>query len=384
MTRAIHSQQTPAKQSYHTPTTNSSSTTSTTSTTSTKSTAPTPSSSASSFEYASQSSLKHTSNHHESHKVGHQGAASSYRNNKDGGVLDAADDLAKKSGFNPKVSGAVSGRVSASDNQFEANAIGEWGQANVKGRAHFMEASGQAKGEAGIKGANLYAHGEVSGEVNLARIEGEAKVKINGVGELDVKGNVKVGANGRVYGSVQIGKDGVYAEVGGKAFAGVEASVSGTWKSENGATVSAAAALQVGIGIEGKAHVGFKDGKLDLKLDFGIALGVGFRISINISIDFKQLGKSIMDFFSKLFGGGGNKTLDLNEMLKKAADTNPDIFKELMKVMDGAVQNAGQFGKDTPQTNTAASLPDKKQVSQEKTPTTSSIQSQTLNPTEAA
>ncbi|MCB9641793.1 MAG: hypothetical protein H6728_01840 [Myxococcales bacterium] len=297
------------------------------------------------FEHSSQNWSQFKKSHQESHQLGPSGASSGYRN-KGGDLLDQASGMAQKAGFNPKIQGQASGRVAASDNQFQGSVGGDWGHANFQGEAHFLEAQGQVKGEAGIRGANVYAHGEASFSANLARIEGKGQVKINGVGELNVQGNVTIGANGRAYGSVQIGKDGVYAEVGGKAFVGVEASVSGTWKSDNGATVSASAAFKAGIGIEGSAKVGFKDGKLNLKIDFGIALGVGFRISLDISIDFNKLGKSITDFFSKLFGGGGDKNVDLSKMLKKMSESNPDMFKELMKVMDGATKQLSNFNTD--------------------------------------
>ena len=284
----------------------------------------------SSHDYSYQNWTKYSGHYSGSHDFNkaHKGAMNGYKKNSSD-LLKKSSHLAKKLGLNAKVSGSTSAHETAYEKDFDLATKGDWGSANASGKISVFEADVHAHGEAGIEDGKLYASGVIGAKVNIVHAQGNAKVKIDGVGELDVNADLTVGANGKIYGGIQIGKDGMHAQLGGKAFAGVEASVSGTWTSDAGASISAAAGLKAGVGIEGKLQVGLKDGKLDFKLNFGLALGVGFKLSINFSIDFNKLGQSIANFFGKLFAGNNQQSIDLD-----VSEDFSQFFNFMMEAME--------------------------------------------------
>lgn len=291
------------------------------------------------------------------------GASSGYKN-----LGKGASDLMKKAGIAPKVSGQVSGRAAVGDARWSGQTSGDWGSASTDVSVSVLEVAASASGEAGVNGLNAYAQGGVSASANLFHAKAKGHVKVNGVGELNYDASVRVGADGSIQGRVDIGVDGVRVQGRLQAFAGVSAQASGQLKTDFGLGASGSIGVKAGIGIEGNIDIGFKDGKLNFKLDFGVALGIGFSFSIEINIDFKQVGKAIGDFFSKLFGGKpGNKTIDLAPLMQMMQQTDPNMFNDFVKTLDQAAdimkkQAASGASASKDQTNTqpkpsAPSLP---------------------------
>ena len=109
------------------------------------------------------------------------------------------------------------------------------------------------------------------------------------------------GARAKADGSLTIDpKRGIYAaEVGGEAFAGVKAGVSGEVNLGKYGGVGGRAEAWAGVGAQFRAKVGYKDGKFQARVDIGAALGIGFKLGFNINIDVKGLVDKAKDPIAK-------------------------------------------------------------------------------------
>jgi hypothetical protein len=250
-----------------------------------------------------------------------------------------ASQLANKLGINKMARGSASGRVAAASWSGEGQVSGEWGNASGSCSVALLEVHASASGEAGIEGGSLVARGHAAAGVNVLRVNARGQVNLgNGALKANGQADLYVGANGEVYGTAKLGPDGFKLQAGGKAFAGVEAKVSG--RIETGVGIGAAGAIGVkaGIGIEGKLDVSLEKGKLHFKFDFGVALGIGIKIELEFTIDFNKLGKAIGDFFSNLFGGkDGSKQIDLGPMLQMLQQSNQQAFQDFMQTLQQVV-----------------------------------------------
>lgn len=264
-----------------------------------------------------------------------------------GAIGNAASSINKEWG----TSGSVRGTALKKD--FNIAAQGKWGHADIRNQVSFLDAAASGYAAAGVRDGNFYAKAGGEASVDLMRVQTDANVKINGVGELDFQGDARIGAHAQGYAGVQMGKDGVHAEIGGSAFAGAEARASGTWKSESGAQANFSAAAVAGIGAEAGAKVGFKDGKLDFNLKLGLALGVGARFNVGFSLDFNKIGQNIKRIFTdpvglikEKFTGFVDKIKDVGKgVVNVAKKVGEGVKKVASKVVDG-VKKVGSKIKD--------------------------------------
>lgn len=82
-----------------------------------------------------------------------------------------------------------------------------------------------------------------------------------------------------------------YLQLGGQAFAGAAASISGSMNLGKLLGVRASADAYAGVGAKGLINIGFEKGKLDVDAGLGAALAVGAGYDVGISVNFLEIGK---------------------------------------------------------------------------------------------
>lgn len=241
-------------------------------------------------------------------------------------------------------SGAVRGTALQKDFNFQTQ--GDWGHVDIRNQVSLLDAAASGYATAGLQDGNFFARAGGEASVDLARVDTQGNVKINGVGELDFNGTARVGAHAQGFAGVQMGKDGVHAEIGGSAFAGAEAKVQGTWKSESGAQAHFGASAVAGIGAEAGAKVGFKDGKLDFNLKLGLALGVGARFNVGFSLDFNKIGQNIKKLFTDPVGFAKDRFLGFANKIKNIGGAAISVGKKVVKGVADLGKKAVGFAKN--------------------------------------
>lgn len=224
-----------------------------------------------------------------------------------------------------------SARATAFKKDFNFATEGDWGHVDVRNQVSFLDAAASGYATAGIKDGNFF--GRVGGQagVDLMRVKTQANVNIDGVGQLDFKGDARIGAHAQGSAGVQVGKDGVHAEIGASAFAGAQAKAQGSWKSESGAQINFGASAVAGVGAEAGAKVGFKNGKLDFNLRLGLALGVGARFNVGFSLDFKKIGQNIKKAFTDPIGFVKDRFVGLFKKVKNIGGAVVSVAKKIGK-----------------------------------------------------
>lgn len=158
---------------------------------------------------------------------------------------------------------------------------------------------GAAKGEAGVEWNREQAHLHAQGR---AMHGAEANVDAGWKGALDVEGtNYKPGAevqgNANAFagaeleggGDVNVSSDGARGRLGGEAFAGAKAEVTGkggvSINENEFARGEGGVNARAGVGVEAKVDVGYQDGRIDYGMNYGAALGVGAGYRYKGSVD---------------------------------------------------------------------------------------------------
>ena len=167
------------------------------------------------------------------------------------------------------------------------------------GTTHQEALSAHASGGGSLTVGKDGLKAELAGkaEANLYKIEHEYKK-----GPLTAKGEVAVGASAEGSAALEInplnGKVKVGAE--GEAFIGARAKGEAELDLKV-AQLGAEGKVGVGLGIEGKADVEFDHGKFEAELGVGGYLGVGGSFSVHLSLDaggIWDVGESVVGWFS--------------------------------------------------------------------------------------
>jgi len=82
-----------------------------------------------------------------------------------------------------------------------------------------------------------------------------------------------------------------YLQLGGQAFAGAAASISGSMSLGKLIGVRGSADAYAGAGAKALLNVGFKDGKLDVETGLGAAVAVGAGYDVGVSVNFPEIFK---------------------------------------------------------------------------------------------
>ena len=157
-------------------------------------------------------------------------------------------------------------------------------------------------------------------KLNLASIEYEAAAKAEAkvtasakyhkalpIGDIDasLEATLLAKAEGKVGGTLKVGAKGVELKIGGQAmvFAGAEAGGEFTYKTKKGQTIlrlrgNIAAGVGAGVSFGGKVKL--ENGRLTIAVQCGAAAGAGGSIDFEFELDFKVLGKIILDELRKL------------------------------------------------------------------------------------
>lgn len=200
-------------------------------------------------------------------------------------------------------------------------------------------ASAYAGASASVDLKNLKINAEVHAgvEANLVDAQASANVRLGNIGDLGGNARAKVGAD--AVGGAGVGFDPKQGtiEVGaqGEAFTGARANAAVNL-ALGPVGAHAGVAVQAGVGIMGAVDVGLKNGKFHFGLDFGFSLGIGLRINLGFDIDFKAIGKGIVDGV-KAIGKGVKK---LGKAIGKGA-------KKMAKAAKKAVKWMGKTAKKT-------------------------------------
>jgi hypothetical protein len=243
--------------------------------------------------------------------------------------------------------------------KLDGQATGLWGLAH----AGYSSDTSVLGADAYAKGSLEFGDGKLIGadfgagaSAYLFSTENSASAGIKYIGEVGAQGNAFIGASAEANADKSIGKDGVYAEVGGSAFVGASANVSGSVKTNIGINAEAGVGVAVGFGAEGKVKAGFKDGRLDFKCSFGLALGVGIRFNLGFSIDFKKAWNTIKGGAKKAWNtfksgcktvasGIGNAVKTVGKGIKKAGEAVVSVAKKVGNTVKSAAKKVGKFFK---------------------------------------
>jgi uncharacterized protein YukE len=187
--------------------------------------------------------------------------------------------------------------IKVPEQTYSAEAGVDVAHGSVDGQFHDGDVSGSGKAEGSVLGADakasatvsaLGAKGSAEAEAYLAKGSAEGDLKA-GPAELKGSGEALVGADAKA--NAEIGPTGAsgHAEAfaGAKAEGDVGASVAGVGAGAHGeawAGVGAEADGQIGMGDDGKFHVGGS---------VGAALGVGGKVGFNVTVDPKEVEHSV-------------------------------------------------------------------------------------------
>ncbi|MBS2034149.1 hypothetical protein JST97_04130 [bacterium] len=221
---------------------------------------------------------------------------------------------------------------------------------NVQASAGVQVASAAAYAgaSASVDLKNLKINAEVHAgvEANLVDAQASANVRLGTIGDLGGNARARVGAD--AVGGAGVGFDpkngtiNVGAE--GEAFTGARANA-GVNLGLGPVGAHAGVAVQAGVGIMAGVDVGLKNGKFSFNLDFGFSLGLGIRFNIGFDIDFKAIGKGIVDGVKAI--GKGIKKLGqaIGKGAKKMAKAAKKMARKAKKAAKKAVKWMGKTAK---------------------------------------
>lgn len=186
-------------------------------------------------------------------------------------------------------------------------------------RVRAGELAVRGTGSVALRDGALVAQGKVQATASLIDARATGRAKLGGV-EANGEASLFAGARAKADGTLTIDpKRGIYAaEVGGEAFAGVKAGVSGDVQLGKYGSVGGTAEAWAGVGAQFRAKVGYKDGKLQARVDIGAALGIGFKLGFNVSIDVKGIVNKAKEVIAKpveLIKDGFDKIKDIGKSI---------------------------------------------------------------------
>lgn len=226
------------------------------------------------------------------------------------------------------VSKEVRAEKSALEKQVSYQSKHVQAQAGVK----VGEVAAYAGASTSVNLKNLKINAEVHAgvEANVVDAQASAKIKLGNISDLGGDARARVGAD--AVGEAGVGFDPKRGtiEVGasGEAFTGARANA-GVNLNIGPVGGHAGVALQAGVGVQAGVDVGLKNGKLHFGLDIGFSLGIGIRFNLGFTIDFKAIGKGIVDGV-KAIGKGLKK---LGKAMAKGAKKMKKAAKKAVKWM---------------------------------------------------
>ncbi|HET6504951.1 MAG TPA: hypothetical protein VFG87_29735 [Amycolatopsis sp.] len=226
----------------------------------------------------------------------------------DGLLGDKAASLLKALGVDvPEATGAASAGVDVAhgslDGKFSSGMLS--GDGKLEGSVLGADAS--AQGSASLLGVS----GSAEAEAYLAKGSADGELKLGDHASVSGHGEAEVGAKASAQGEVNW----TGAQASGEAFAGAKASgdasadiggVDAGVHGEAWAGAGAEASGQVGLGDDGKFHVG---------ASVGLALGVGGKVGFDVSVDPKE----VVDTVSDVAGDVGHVASDVGHGAENAA-----------------------------------------------------------------
>jgi hypothetical protein len=216
------------------------------------------------------------------------------------------------------------------------------------GDANNISGSGQVKllgYEAGA-GWGVYANARdlkfgaaASAEAQAYIVDAQGRITKNwGWGQTQLDATARVGARAGANANVIVDPlNGTVAlKVGAEAFVGARAGVSLS-QTVGPVGVHAGVQAQVGIGANFNLDVGLRDGKFGFKLDVGAALGIGIRLQLGFDIDFKSIGKTVVEWGKKGWEGLKNVGAKVAEGVQWLGDKIGEGAKKVGNaIADGA------------------------------------------------
>lgn len=221
-------------------------------------------------------------------------------------------------------------------------------QAGVK----IGEVAAYAGASSNVDLKNLKINAEVHAgvEANVVDAQASARVKLGNIGDLGGDARARVGADALGQAGVGFDPKNGTIDVGasGEAFTGARANA-GVNLNLGPVGAHAGVAVQAGVGIEAGVDVGLKDGKFHFGLDIGFSLGIGIRFNLGFTIDFKAIGKGIVDGikaigkgFKKLGKAMAKGAKKMKKAAKKAAKWMGKTAKKAAKKMKNLAKKAGK------------------------------------------
>jgi hypothetical protein len=160
-----------------------------------------------------------------------------------------------------------------------------WSQTFSNSHAYFSASvlGVQASGQAGVSITHDGITASASGSVGAYLVDTQAGFQ---GGPLTASGDASVGAGANANAQVAFNplKGDVGVSGGGSAFAGAQANETGSL-GVAGTSVSETAGVGAGIGIDGKADLGIKDGDISANFDVGGYLGVGGNVDVSFNVN---------------------------------------------------------------------------------------------------
>lgn len=206
-------------------------------------------------------------------------------------------------------------------------------KAKLEGKlSGFAGVMAEAKGQLSFNAIDgLLASGRLYAMAG-AKSEGEVTVSVN-AGDLGIDGGGKyeaiAGAEAEAAGKLQVSMEGISASGKLEAFAGakVKASASASLKYKGRILIKVAGELEAQAGVGGslEGEFSFQGGKLVIKGKLAAALGIGGGAGVALEVDFKEIGKVILEKMKEAFT---KKVLDNRSIAdqdrKPADDLTPE------------------------------------------------------------
>jgi hypothetical protein len=157
------------------------------------------------------------------------------------------------------------------------------------------EASGNAQASLGADGLEVGVDGRAFAGAEASATGSVQSGIVSGTGTA----SVMVGAEAEGNADVTIGPDGISAGAGGSAFVGGKAEASGTLD-VGGVNVGASGSVSYGLGVEASVDAEFSADRVGAQLDLGATLGIGAEFSVDLSINPSEVADNVGDFFSDM------------------------------------------------------------------------------------
>lgn len=191
-----------------------------------------------------------------------------------------------------------------------------FGTANTYGYEDEISGGSESAGYSADVDAGIVTSGQVGygydGDTFEATAGGEVFAGVQGNAEghvaagplaAGVNFEARAGASASLNGGLTFDpRNGVSAEAGGEAFAGVQATVEGTVSLGDSVDAGAGVDFKAGIGVEARAEVDFGLDNVGVDLELGAALGLGADVKVDISIS----PSGIVDDVGDMIEGAGD------------------------------------------------------------------------------